>query len=568
MKQKKKLSIGIENFTKLQTEDFYYVDKTMLIKELLDNWAEVNLFTRPRRFGKTLNMSMLQYYFEDKRDQFTGEKIDNSYLFEGLNIKAEGEKYTKYMGKYPVINLSLKSAKQPTYKMAYESLIDEIMKEYRRHNFILNSDKLLQSEKKIFLDISNGEAKEIEYAKSLQFLSSCLEKYFGSKTIILIDEYDVPLENAFFEGFYDEMISFIRSLFESALKTNPSLEFSIITGCLRISRESIFTGLNNLNIISILNNRYAEYFGFTAEEVEELCDYYNIQEKYETAKKWYNGYTFGHKNVYNPWSVVKYIYDVLGDSHVFPTSYWANTSSNSIVKSLIERADDITKGEIEALIEGKTIEKPVHEDITYDDVYDNLDNLWNFMFFTGYFKKISERMDENTQEKFVELAIPNLEVKYIFRTKILKWFNEKIKSEDLSILYTSIINGEVDVFQKEVNRLLKKTISFNDAYENFYHGFMIGLLSHMDGYIVKSNRETGDGRCDIYIKPLSIFDKAVIIEMKVCDKPKELFTKPQDALQQIEDKKYAYELNESGYEDIIKYGMAFYRKDCIIKIKE
>ena len=564
----KPLPIGIDNFEMLITRGYYFVDKTLLIKDLLDNKAAVNLFTRPRRFGKTLNMSMLQYYFEDKRDQFTGEKIDNSYLFEGLNIKAEGEKYTKYMGKYPVINLSLKSAKQPTYKMAYESLIDEIMKEYRRHNFILNSDKLLQSEKKIFLDISNGEAKEIEYAKSLQFLSSCLEKYFGSKTIILIDEYDVPLENAFFERFYDEMISFIRSLFESALKTNPSLEFSIITGCLRISRESIFTGLNNLNIISILNNRYAEYFGFTAEEVEELCDYYNIQEKYETAKKWYNGYTFGHKNVYNPWSVVKYIYDVLGDSHVFPTSYWANTSSNSIVKSLIERADDITKGEIEALIEGKTIEKPVHEDITYDDVYDNLDNLWNFMFFTGYFKKISERMDENTQEKFVELAIPNLEVKYIFRTKILKWFNEKIKSEDLSILYTSIINGEVDVFQKEVNRLLKKTISFNDAYENFYHGFMIGLLSHMDGYIVKSNRETGDGRCDIYIKPLSIFDKAVIIEMKVCAKPKELFTKPQDALQQIEDKKYAYELNEIGYEDIIKYGMAFYRKDCIIKIKE
>ncbi|CUO39863.1 Protein of uncharacterised function (DUF1703) [Clostridium disporicum] len=238
------------------------------------------------------------------------------------------------------------------------------------------------------------------------------------------------------------------------------------------------------------------------------------------------------------------------------------------LKSLIERADDITKSEIEALIEGKTIEKPVHEDITYNDVYDNLDNLWNFMFFTGYFKKISERMDENTQEKFVELAIPNLEVKYIFRTKILKWFNEKIKSEDLSLLYTSIIKGEVDVFQREVNRLLKKTISFNDAYENFYHGFMIGLLSHMDGYIVKSNRESGDGRCDIYIKPLSIFDKAVIIEMKVCDKPKELFTKPQDTLQQIEDKKYAYELNQSGYEDIIKYGMAFYRKDCIVKIKE
>ena len=293
-----------------------------------------------------------------------------------------------------------------------------------------------------------------------------------------------------------------------------------------------------------------------------------MQHKYETIKQWFNGYIFGETNVYNPWSVMQYVDDLKANINKLPKSYWANTSSNSIVKSLIERADDITKGEIEDLIEGKTIEKPVHEDITYEDVYDNLDNLWNFMFFTGYFKKISERMDENTQENFVELAIPNLEVKYIFRTKILKWFNEKIKNEDLSILYTSIINGEVDVFQKEVNRLLKKTISFNDAYENFYHGFMIGLLSHMDGYIVKSNRETGDGRCDIYIKPLSIFDKAVIIEMKVCDKPKELFTKPQDALQQIEDKKYEYELNESGYEDIIKYGMAFYRKDCIIKIKE
>lgn len=565
--EQKPLPIGIDNFEKLITRGYYFVDKTLLIKDLLENKADVNLFTRPRRFGKTLNISMLQYYFEDRRDELTGEKIDNSYLFEGLNIKAAGEKYTQYMGKYPVINLSLKSAKQPTFKLAFISIARRIAEEYRRHSFILKDEKL-NIDKSRYERIMNENGVQGDYIDSLYFLSECLEKYFGNKVIILIDEYDVPLENAFFEGFYDEMISFIRSLFESALKTNSSLEFSVITGCLRISRESIFTGLNNLNIISILNNRYAEYFGFTAEEVEKLCAYYNIQEKYETIKKWYNGYTFGHKNVYNPWSVVKYIYDVLGDSKVLPTSYWANTSSNSIVKKLIEMSDDIAKNEIEDLIEGKTIEKPIHEDITYDDVYDNLDNLWNFMFFTGYFKKISERMDENTQEKFVELAIPNLEVKCIFRTKILKWFNEKIKSEDLSILYTSIIKGEVDLFQKEVNSLLKKTISFNDAYENFYHGFMIGLLSHMDGYTVKSNRETGDGRCDIYIKPLSIFDKAVIIEMKVCDKPKELFTKPQDALQQIEDKKYAYELNESGYEDIIKYGMAFYRKDCLVKIKE
>ena len=565
--EQKPLPIGIDNFEMLITRGYYFIDKTLLIKDLLDNKAAVNLFTRPRRFGKTLNISMLQYYLEDRRDEFTGEKIDNSYLFEGLNIKAEGEKYTKDMGKYPVINLSLKSAKQRSLDLAFQCIREEISNEFKRHKYIIESD-VLKAEKEHFMKIVNNDKDMSLYITALKFLSNCLNKYHNEKVIILIDEYDVPLENAFFEGFYNEMISFIRSLFESALKTNPSLEFSVITGCLRISKESIFTGLNNLKIISILDDRYAEHFGFTDEEVVKICDDYNMQHKYETIKQWFNGYIFGETNVYNPWSVMQYVDDLKANINKLPKSYWANTSSNSIVKSLIERADDITKGEIEDLIEGKTIEKPVHEDITYEDVYDNLDNLWNFMFFTGYFKKISERMDENTQENFVELAIPNLEVKYIFRTKILKWFNEKIKNEDLSILYTSIIKGEVDVFQREVNRLLKKTISFNDAYENFYHGFMIGLLSHMDGYIVKSNRESGDGRCDIYIKPLSIFDKAVIIEMKVCDKPKELFTKPQDALQQIEDKKYEYELNESGYEDIIKYGMAFYRKDCIIKIKE
>ncbi|MDO5780700.1 MAG: AAA family ATPase [Clostridium sp.] len=565
--EQKPLPIGIDNFEMLITRGYYFVDKTLLIKDLLDNKAAVNLFTRPRRFGKTLNMSMLQYYFEDRRDEFTGEKIDNSYLFDGLNIKASGEKYTKDMGKYPVINLSLKSAKQRSLDLAFQCIREEISNEFKRHKYIIESD-VLKAEKEHFMKIVNNDKDMSLYITALKFLSDCLNKYHNEKVIILIDEYDVPLENAFFEGFYKEMIGFIRSLFESALKTNSSLEFSVITGCLRISKESIFTGLNNLKIISILDDRYAEHFGFTDDEVIKICEDYNMQQKYETIKQWFNGYIFGETNVYNPWSVMQYVDDLKANINRLPKSYWANTSSNSIVKSLIERADDITKGEIEALIEGKTIEKPVHEDINYDGVYDNLDNLWNFMFFTGYFKKISERMDENTQENFVELAIPNLEVKYIFRTKILKWFNEKIKSEDLSLLYTSIINGEVDVFQKEVNRLLKKTISFNDAYENFYHGFMIGLLSHMDGYIVKSNRETGDGRCDIYIKPLSIFDKAVIIEMKVCDKPKELFTKPQDALQQIEDKKYAYELNESGYEDIIKYGMAFYRKDCLVKIKE
>ena len=563
----KPLPIGIDNFEMLITRGYYFVDKTLLIKDLLDNKAAVNLFTRPRRFGKTLNMSMLQYYFEDRRDEFTGEKIDNSYLFEGLNIKGESEKYTKYIGKYPVINLSLKSAKQGSLDLAFQCIREEISNEFKRHKYIIESD-LLKTEKEHFMKIVNNDKDMSLYITALKFLSDCLNKYHNEKVIILIDEYDVPLENAFFEGFYKEMIGFIRSLFESALKTNSSLEFSVITGCLRISKESIFTGLNNLKIISILDDRYAEHFGFTDEEVIKICDDYDMQQKYETIKQWFNGYIFGETNVYNPWSVMQYVDDLKANINRLPKSYWANTSSNSIVKSLIERADDITKGEIEALIEGKTIEKPVHEDITYDDVYDNLDNLWNFMFFTGYFKKISERMDENTQENFVELAIPNLEVKYIFRTKILKWFNEQIKLCDMTKMFNAIINKNVELFEIELNKLLLDTISFNDAYENFYHGFLAGILSNMKGYIVKSNREGGTGRSDLFIKSVSRRGIAIVVEFKIANDIDDLEKKADEAIEQIEDRKYDMELRSEGYKNIFKYGIAFYKKDCLIKIKD
>ena len=563
----KPLPIGIDNFEMLITRGYYFVDKTLLIKDLLDNKAAVNLFTRPRRFGKTLNISMLQYYFEDRRDEFTGEKIDNSYLFEGLNIKGESEKYTKYIGKYPVINLSLKSAKQGSLDLAFQCIREEISNEFKRHKYIIESD-VLKTEKEHFMKIVNNDKDMSLYITALKFLSDCLNKYHNEKVIILIDEYDVPLENAFFEGFYKEMIGFIRSLFESALKTNSSLEFSVITGCLRISKESIFTGLNNLKIISILDDRYAEHFGFTDDEVIKICEDYNIQQKYETIKQWFNGYIFGETNVYNPWSVMQYVDDLKANINRLPKSYWANTSSNSIVKSLIERADDITKGEIEALIEGKTIEKPVHEDITYDDVYDNLDNLWNFMFFTGYFKKISERMDENTQENFVELAIPNLEVKYIFRTKILKWFNEKIKLCDMTKMFNAIINKDVELFEIELNKLLLDTISFNDAYENFYHGFLAGVLSNMKGYIVKSNREGGTGRSDLFIKSVSRRGIAIVVEFKIANNIDDLEKKADEAIEQIEDRKYDMELRSEGYKNIFKYGIAFYKKDCLIKIKD
>jgi hypothetical protein len=554
----KPLPIGIDNFEKLITRGYYFVDKTLLIKDLLDNKADVNLFTRPRRFGKTLNMSMLQYFFE-KSEKY------NYYLFEGLNIMKAGERYTAHMGQYPVINLSLKSAKQPNFQMAYECLIDEVIKEYARHIYILDNEKLLESEKENFLSILNRKAKASDYAKSIQFLSHCLEKYHDKKVIILIDEYDVPLENAFFEGFYDKMIVFIRSLFESALKTNSSLEFSVITGCLRISRESIFTGLNNLNIISILSDRYAEYFGFSDNEVQELSKYYGLEEKYKLIRDWYNGYVFGHTNVYNPWSVIKFIFDLTGNKNTFPSSYWANTSSNSIVKSLIEKADSKTKQEIELLIQGKTIEKLVHEDITYDEIYDSLDNLWNFMFFTGYFKKVSERMDEE-DNRYIELSIPNRDVKYIFRTKILKWFEEKVKTKDLNRMYTSIINGDAETFEAELGRLLMETISFNDSYENFYHGFVVGALANMQDYIVKSNREGGRGRSDLFIKSVSKRGVAIVIEFKIAKSIDDLEKKAEDALNQIKEKGYDMELRSEGYKNIIKYGISFCEKDCYIKL--
>ncbi|MBQ6886208.1 MAG: AAA family ATPase [Lachnospiraceae bacterium] len=563
----KPLPVGVDNFEMLVTNGYYFIDKTKLIQELLDKKGLVTLFTRPRRFGKTLNMSMLQYFFEDARDR-NSVKHDNAYLFEGLQIMQAGEKYLSHMGQYPVINLSLKSGKQPDFKMSYEALREEIAREYTRHDFVCQGNALLSNEKEKYIRILEQTGERGEYNTSLQFLSQCLEKYYGKKAIILVDEYDVPLENAFMRGFYNEMIDFIRSLFESALKTNSSLEFAVITGCLRISKESIFTGMNNLEMISILNKNYDEYFGFTGEEVRKICADYKLEHKYDLMKQWYDGYVFGRANIYNPWSIIRFIKDLKADEDEFPSSYWANTSSNSIVRKMIERADEDTKEEIEALIEGKSIEKPIHEDITYDEVYKTMDNLWNFMFFTGYFKKVSERMDDKTKQLFIELMIPNEEVKYIFRTKILSWFQEKIEERDLSLLYTALVNKDVLVFEEELNALLLETISFNDAYESFYHGFVAGALSKMKGYIVKSNREGGSGRSDLFVKPVTRRKAAFVIEFKVAKNFDDLEKMADEAIRQIEERNYATELHDDGYREVIKYGIAFFGKDCLIKIKE
>ncbi|MDE5781043.1 MAG: ATP-binding protein [Lachnospiraceae bacterium] len=560
----KPLPIGVDNFEKLITRGYCYVDKTLLIREILDKKADVNLFTRPRRFGKTLNMSMLQYFFEDARD-YDGERKDNSYLFDGLRIMSAGEKYLNYMGRYPVISLSLKSSRQPDFEMAYAMIVRQIAEEYKRHYFILQGD-MLQTDRQRYEKIAAETADKKDFADSLKFLSQCMEKYYGRKAIILIDEYDVPLENAYERNFYSEMIDFLRSLFESALKTNNSLEFAVITGCLRISKESIFTGMNNLEIISILSRQFDEYFGFTEEETRQICEEHGMPQKHSIVREWYNGYVFGEKNVYNPWSVIRFVKDLMENIDQYPSSYWANTSSNSIVRKLIEMADEEVKGEIEELIEGRTLIKPIHEDITYDEVYRTMDNLWNFMFFTGYFRKVRAWMDEGTKQQYVELAIPNEEVRYIFRNKVLTWFGEKVAERDRTELFKALINKDVKKLEEELSDMLLETISFNDAYESFYHGFIAGVLTGMKGYIVKSNREGGRGRSDIFIKPVTRRKAAFVIEFKIAEKFNELDRRAEDALKQIEERGYERELNDDGYGQVIQYGIAFHGKDCLIKL--
>ncbi len=559
----KPLPIGIDNFKQLIKQGYYFVDKTAFIKDLLDMKGAVNLFIRPRRFGKTLNMSMLQYFFEDMHT-IKGEPLDNRWIFEGLNILEAGENYLSHMGAYPVITLTLKAGKQSTFESAYRQLTRQISIEFERHYYLLDTD-MPEEMRERYKSILGGHADMDVFKDSIQFLSSCLVNYYGRKVILLIDEYDVPLENAFVCGFYDEMIDFIRALFESALKTNPSLEFAVITGCLRISKESIFTGLNNLEVISILDDSYNEYFGFTDCEVKEICEDYGFPEKYESVKEWYDGYLFGHTNVYNPWSVVRYVKDLQVNENCYPKAYWANTSSNSIVRELIEIADESVRAEIELLIDGGTIEKPIHEDITYGEVYETMDNLWNFMFFTGYFRKVSERISEN-DIRYLTFRIPNREVRYIFYTKVSAWFQAKMKQRDMSRLHNAFIQKDVAVLEEELNDIMLETISSMDEHENYYHGLVAGLLTGIKGYITKSNRETGKGRCDLFVKPVSRRKEAFIVEFKVTKKLSELEAKADEALEQIEDRNYEKELIDDNYSVISRYGIAFCGKECMVKL--
>lgn len=581
------LPVGVENFEEIITKDYYYVDKTLLIRDLIDLRGKVNLFTRPRRFGKTLNMSMLRYFFEKSQE-------DRSRLFAGTKIMEAGEKYLKEFGQYPVISLSLKSMKQGSYESAFHCLKEDIAREFKKHPEI--SQNLDSNDDRTKYDLlMNRKADDDEYLTSLKFLSECLYAFYGRKTIILIDEYDVPLENAYFSGFYDKMVRLIRSLFESALKTNDTLEFAVVTGCLRIDMDapspldskgprqvdeagfpaklektslssqcqSIFTGLNNLNIISIMDTTYAEHFGFTQNEVDEMLAHYGLEGNRDAVRTWYDGYRFGSTEVYNPWSVINYVNSCYNDKKALLKPYWSNTSSNSIVRTLVERADISVKQEIEALIEGKTITKPIHEDITYDDMDSTQDNLWNFLFFTGYLKKISERQDG--EDILVEMAIPDSEVRYIYKNTVLRWFEERTKEKELSPLYESILNGDCNTMAQILSDNLMETISFYDYPESYYHGFLAGMLKNIGNYIVLSNRESGNGRPDILLKYPSVRGKAVIMEIKIARTYQELERRCDEALKQIGDQKYEEALRQEGYSDILKYGIAFYRKECMVK---
>lgn len=553
----KPLPIGVDDFEKLITNGYYYVDKTWLIKELLDMKGEVNLFTRPRRFGKSLNLSTLRYFFE-----YTEANESRKHLFDGLRIMDAGEYYTAYQGQYPVIILTLKSAKQESFELAYGCLKEALANEFARHNEVLGS-LATDAKREKFCRLRDEKADNTEYRTALAFLSECVAAHYGKRAIILIDEYDVPLENAYYAGFYDEMTAFIRSLFESALKTNPYLEFSVITGCLRISKESIFTGLNNLKIISVLSDTYSEHFGFIESEVKLLLKFYGREERMDEVRQWYDGYKFGDTEVYNPWSVLNYVEALYTNPDALPAPYWSNTSSNTIVRDLIKRSDAASKEELENLIAGGTIVKQIHEDITYADIYKSKDNFWNFLFFTGYLKQINLWMEG--KNRMVEMAVPNKEVGYIYENTIRDWFRDEIAVRDLSVLYQALLGGDAAVFQEEMSKLLRESISYMDSMEAFYHGFLLGILENMRGYIVKSNREAGDGRYDIYVRSLDVTKAPAVLELKVSDTFKGMEQCCDQALRQIYDKSYDAGLPEEGYTEVINYGIAFFRKQCRVK---
>ena len=549
------MPIGVEDFKRLVDNEYYFIDKTLMIKELLENKETVNLFTRPRRFGKTLNMSMLQRFFE-------ATEKSNAYLFDGLKIAAYPE-YMAYQGQYPVISISLKSMKRASYQEAYFEYVKLLSDEFERHEIILQSDAVSEEDKLEFQKIKKRIAEPKEYNSAVKLLSKCLQKVYQKNVIILIDEYDVPLENAYHEGFYDDMTNLIRSCFESALKTNPSLEFAVLTGCLRVSRESIFTGLNNLKTYSITKNKFSQYFGFTQAEMQEILQTFSLEQYAGTIAKWYDGYRFGLTEIYNPWSVLNCIDSYLQNDMVACEPYWSNTSSNRIVKRLIEESNERTKSMVEELINGTPIHTQIFEDVTYGTIDVNQDYIWSFLLFTGYLKIIS--CETVGDETYYDMVIPNVEIKSIYKNTIRSWFIDHINRDSRTDILESVIHADAEKLEDLLCTWLTNTISCFDEQENYYHGFVTGLVSGFNGYMVVSNRESGNGRFDLVVKQRSRWHHAAILEFKVVEKYNQMTKACEDALKQIEEKDYEASLRDEQYENIAKLGICFCRKRCRVK---
>ena len=567
MIKKKKLPIGIDNFEKIITEGFYYVDKTMLIKELLLNWGEVNLFTRPRRFGKTLNMSMLQSFFDIS---------NNTHIFDGLQIAQEQELCDEYMGQFPVISISLKDVTGLTFEAAYASMRNVIGVEALRFQYLADSTILSSEERKLYTQLINVDKEHNSMftmpldvlESSLRTLSLLLSRHYNRKVIILIDEYDVPLDKAFQAGYYDEMVSLIRNMFSKALKSNNSLHFAVLTGCLRVSKESIFTGLNNLKTLSITDVRYDEFFGFTEKDVHDLLHYYGISDKFELVKEWYNGYHFGNVSVYCPWDVISYCDEVSANPMAKPRSYWVNTSSNNIVRRFINKATRRTQNEIENLIAGEAVWKEIRQELTYNEIDQSIENLWSVLFTTGYLTQI----DTQGENQYL-LSIPNTEIRQIFITQIKEWFQE-ITTQDMSKINafcTAFKKTDTETIEEMFTSYLKKTISIRDTNapkskkENFYHGILLGLLAHMEDWDISSNAESGDGYSDILIE-IEEEHIGIIIEVKYAEEGA-LDTGCKTALKQIEQKHYADALIDDDMKTILKYGIACYNKRCKVMVQ-
>ena len=559
--RKKKLPIGIENFEDMMKEDFYYVDKTGLIADLLHNWGAVNLFTRPRRFGKSLNMSMLEHFFS-----LNGDKS----IFDGLEISKEASLCKEYMGKYPVVSISLKGIDARSYETAYQMAVRVIIEAAAKFYFLLDSEKLNDHDKADYKDLLDKNMNEGMLGSSLKLLSGMLEKHYGTKVILLIDEYDVPLAKAHANGYYDQMIFLIRSLLGEALKTNNSLKLAVLTGCLRISKESIFTGLNNLKVLTIADERFDEYFGFTDKEVKDLLEYYDVTDHYEEVKRWYDGYQFGNVEVYCPWDVLNHCDRIRSEPHVQPENYWINTSSNDAVKRFIEEsANSVTKREIERLVAGEVITKEIHQELTYAEVYQSIDHIWSLLFTTGYLTQRGK-----SEGRQMKLAIPNLEIRDIFETQIMVFFKENVREdgEMLNRFCDALQNEDAENVEKIFTEYLRKTISIRDTAvrtemkENFYHGVLLGILGVKTRWGISSNREMGEGYADILAEP-DTGDMGIIIEVKYAHDG-DLDGACKEALKQIKYTKYEDDLEDDGVENILKYGIACYKKRCRVMLAE